>query len=71
MKDTLPVGFEPLNETLRSNGQRPHATIRIPRDGIQMLAEPINAWTTKYGKLPQITDIISHSFQGIQLKLKD
>lgn len=46
----LPEGFEPLVETLREDKIRPHVTVPIDSDGIEMLSKPINAWINKYGR---------------------
>ena len=54
----LPEGFEPLDEVLREDSNRPHRTIEIPRAGIKMLADPINAWITRKGIAPSLNDII-------------
>jgi hypothetical protein len=54
----LPEGFEPLQEVLREDLNRPHRTIPIPRGGIKMLADPINAWIARKGDAPALGDII-------------
>ena len=71
LNGTLPEGFEPLNDVLRGDMRRPHSTIRIPRDGIEMLAKPINTWIAKHGDIPQLTDILSRSFHGFNVTLKN
>jgi hypothetical protein len=54
----LPEGFEPLEEILREDSNPPHRTIEIPRAGIKMLADPINAWITRKGIAPSLNEII-------------
>ena len=68
---TLPEGFEPLLELLREEGANPlHLTIPIDLDGIKMLADPINKWTTKYGKLPTLADVLVRRVGSFAVKLK-
>jgi hypothetical protein len=58
---TLPEGFEPLEELLRehpTSPPTPHVTIRIPPEGIRMLANPINNWIFKNGAVPKLSDIV-------------
>jgi hypothetical protein len=57
----LPEGFEPLDELLRehpTSPPTPHVTIRIPAEGIRMLATPINNWISKNGGIPKLGDVI-------------
>jgi hypothetical protein len=70
LNGALPEGFEPLAEVLRGNIKPPHQRIHIPKDGIQMLAEPINAWISKNGRMPQITDIVARQIGEHVVKLK-
>jgi hypothetical protein len=71
LEGSLPEGFEPLAETLREDSKPPHATIEIDRDGIEMLAKPINNWISKHGTIPKLTDIMSRKFRGFNVRLKD
>jgi len=67
----LPEGFEPLSEILREDlASAPHATIRIPKDGVQMFADPVNRWISKYGEVPRLTDIVSRQMNGVAVKLR-
>jgi hypothetical protein len=66
----LPEGFEPLTAVLRADIKPPHQTIRIRREGLKMFAEPINNWIAKKGKMPELTDILSREFRGVQVKLR-
>lgn len=66
----LPEGFEPLCEILRPDIKPPHATIPIPKGGIAMLAAPVNAWISKHGAMPRLTDIMSRDFLGVPAKLE-
>jgi hypothetical protein len=54
----LPEGFEPLSESLREDTGNPHRTIAIPRDGVKMLAIPINNWISRRGTIPTLADIV-------------
>lgn len=57
----LPEGFEPLREFLlehRMQPPTPHAHIPIPLFGIKMLANPINAWISRKGIIPNLADIV-------------
>lgn len=57
----LPEGIEPLNEVLRQDFTLPHVTIQIPREGIKMLAAPINSWISKNGDVPKLADVIKQN----------
>jgi hypothetical protein len=45
-------------------------TIPIPRDGIKMMATPINKWISKHGTIPKLTDIMVREAGGFAVKLK-
>jgi hypothetical protein len=66
----LPEGFEPLEAILREGVRPPHATISIPRDGIQMFAAPVVNWITKHGEVPRLIDVVSRQVDGVSVKLK-
>jgi hypothetical protein len=66
----LPEGFEPLEEVLREDTERPHKTIRIPLDGIQMLSKPVNNWILKHGRMPTLRDIMVRTVDGHSFQLK-
>jgi hypothetical protein len=66
----LPEGFEPLADAISENGSRPHVTIPIPRDGINMLATPIKNWILRHGTMPQLADIVVRHVRGVPVKLK-
>lgn len=70
LRGALPEGFEPLGEILREDIAPPHVTIRVPADGIQMMAEPINAWISKHGAIPKLTHIVTREVGGVTVKLK-
>jgi hypothetical protein len=70
LRGQLPEGFEPIAEILRHDKRPPHQTVPIPREGIKMLAEPINAWISKHGRMPELTDIMSRDFLGYKVTLK-
>jgi hypothetical protein len=69
LNGSLPEGFEPLGELLREEGSRPHKTLPVPRDGIQMLAKPINNWIKQHGSLPELRDIVVREVGGQWYKL--
>lgn len=57
---SLPEGFEPLADAIKDeliDGPH-HVTVVIPRDGIHMLAKPINNWIKQRGSLPELRDIV-------------
>jgi hypothetical protein len=67
----LPEGFEPLLELLHEDINPPHVTIPIPREGIRMLAGPINKWIFENGSMPKLTDIMARTIGGgVAVKLK-
>ena len=68
---SLPEGFEPLLDVINEDISPPHVTISIPRDGIEMFADPINAWLTKHGAMPKLTEIAGREINGQLVKLKD
>lgn len=63
----LPEGFEPLADLLQEDA---HVTIPLPRDGISLLAKPINNWIFRNGSIPTLADIVSRSIYGLAVKLK-
>ena len=54
----LPEGFEPLNEVLNEDRITAHAHIPLPKDGIKMLANPINLWISRKGSMPRLSDLV-------------
>ena len=71
LEGALPQGFEPLAGVLRESGGFPlHVTIPIDVSGVKMMADPINKWTVKYGKLPTLADILIDRVGGFAFKLK-
>jgi hypothetical protein len=50
----LPDGLEPINCIL----ERLHVSPVIPRQGIAMIAAPINNWIAKHGTIPRLSDIV-------------
>jgi hypothetical protein len=61
MNGVLPEGFDPLEDVLREapkSPPTPHKTIRIPPEGIKMLARPINNWISKKGSVPRLGDVV-------------
>jgi hypothetical protein len=69
LSKALPVGFEPLGTILLEEPPPRHRTLTIPRDGIRMLANPVNKWISEHGSVPQLADIVQY-FNGIPVKLK-
>jgi hypothetical protein len=70
LQGKLPEGFEPLEEVLREDGERPHKTIPIPLDGIRMFSVPVNKWIARHGTMPTLRDIMTRRVDGIEYKLK-
>jgi hypothetical protein len=52
----LPEGFEPLNAVL---DERLHVSVLMPKGSIAMIAAPINAWITKHGSIPKLSDVMA------------
>ena len=54
--------FDPLKDLfvgdLSSSQRESHATITVPRDGIEMWARPIRNWLSATGKVPQLKDFV-------------
>ena len=60
----LPEGFEPLKELLNEDLSAFHSTFRMPPDGIEAIAKPINNWIAGNGSVPQWSDILVRNVGG-------
>jgi len=54
----LTEGFEPLSEVLNQDRITAHAHIPLPKEGIKMLADPVNLWISMRGVVPNLSDVV-------------